>query len=205
MKILIDFLKFWNFSDISQEYSLSAAESVILTSPDRVLHYDETIEALVRILIDFLKALRFYQNQSILAVPQPESPRVRILSSFTPHTISASRWILAKLLRSQSTTISQAFTLAKLLRSQSTSRFRQVPTLAKTAPQSEHFAYDSCKPPNSCNMTLAFVPGGRFLEKDNQRDEFIKRMLTKLKKNNQRDEFIRRKMTKLNCFYDIEL
>jgi hypothetical protein len=54
-------------------------------------------------------------------------------------------------------------------------------------------------------MTLAFVPGGRFLEKDNQRDEFIKRMLTKLKKNNQRDEFIRRKMTKLNCFYDIEL
>jgi hypothetical protein len=87
--ILVDFLKPWNFPDISQEYSLPAAESVILTSPDRVLHYDGTIGALVRILVDFLKALRFHQNQSILAALQPEfSSSSRIL--FTPHTTHAS-------------------------------------------------------------------------------------------------------------------
>jgi hypothetical protein len=74
--ILVDFLKPWNFSDISQEYSLSAAESVILTLPDRVLHYDGTISTLVQILVDFLKALGFHHHQSILAVSQPESPRV---------------------------------------------------------------------------------------------------------------------------------
>jgi hypothetical protein len=37
-------------------------------------------------------------------------------------------------------------------------------------------------------MDPAFVPGGRFIEEGNQRDEFI-----------------RRKMTELDCFYDIEL
>ncbi len=63
--------------------TLAACSKVsVLTLPARVLHYDGTIEALVRILIDFLKVLRFHQNQSILAAPQPESSRVRHLESF---------------------------------------------------------------------------------------------------------------------------
>ncbi len=87
-----------------------AARVSVLTLPARVLHYDGTISALVQILIDFLKALRFHQNQSILAALQPEYrvplPRGPLSSAiqqiFTPYTTSASRWTLAKLLLCQS-------------------------------------------------------------------------------------------------------
>jgi AAA+ ATPase superfamily predicted ATPase len=89
-------------------------------------HYDETIEALVQILINFLKALRFHHHQSILAAPQLESlPRIRPLQAAEPLqnrfaaralSITASRWTLAKSLRSQSTPQNQetifAFVLA---------------------------------------------------------------------------------------------
>ncbi len=157
MKILIDFLKFWNFPYTIQEHSLPAAESAILTLPDRVLHYDETIEALVKSwstfwkLWDFIKISLFslFRSSSHLEPYFAYSSHLESVtsSSFTPHTISASRWILAKLLRSQSTHQS-----------------RQVSTLAKSTPQSEQ----------NQEMTFAFVPA----------DQFIQTKVTKWKKWN---------------------
>jgi hypothetical protein len=134
------------------------------------LHYDETIEALVQILIDFLKVLRFHSYQSFLAALQFE------FSSSNRVQKSSNSFYLA-------------YDFCKSLNS----------CQICFAIRAFYFAYDSC------NMNFAFVLDDRFIEKNNQRDEFIKRKLTKLKKNNQRDEFIKRKMTKLNCFYDIKL
>ncbi len=90
MEILVDFLKPWDFPDTIQEHSLPAAESVFLTSPDRVL-LRRNVQSTCEILVDFLKVLRFHPYQFILAVLQPEfSSSNRTI--FIPHTISASHW-----------------------------------------------------------------------------------------------------------------
>jgi hypothetical protein len=62
---------FWYYSTNNSLLCCSSSQC-LRTSPNRVLHYDETIEALVRILIDFLKVLRFHSYQSFLAALQLE-------------------------------------------------------------------------------------------------------------------------------------